>query len=173
MKALRTKVFPYARPVVWLAIMVYVTAMAMPIFGELEGRAWPVVSDFEIRSALRSADSATLQGTMRKERECVYLNMTIYSGTFGNPSVPRERLRITFLDQPEDLSMTRQPGMQFWGPWVVRRPTRVTGPDLWIETRHRCHVLWETQTLNLRVTARSVFGDVTASADAPRADTPR
>jgi hypothetical protein len=173
MKRLRTRVFPYARPVLWLALMVYVSAMAMPIFGELEGKVWPVVSDFQIRSTSRGAEGVTLQGTMRKQRDCVYLGMTIYAGTFGNPGLPRERLQVTFLDQPEDLSVTRLAGMQFWGPWVIRLPKRVSGPDFWIETRHRCHVLWETQTLNLRVTASSVFGEITASADGPPADTPR
>ena len=95
----------------------------MPIFGELEGRAWPVVSEFQIRSASRGAEGVTLQGTRRKQRDCVYPGMTIHAGTFGNTGLPRERLQVTFINQPEDLSTTRLAGLQFLGA-AARRAAR-------------------------------------------------
>lgn len=173
MQPVAVRVLPFAKPLLWLGLMVYVSAMALPIFGDLEGRSWPVVSAFEIRSVERNPDTIILKGVMRKQRECRYLGMTIYAGSFGKPDMPRERLHVTFMDQSDDMSATRLPGMQFWGPWRIARPRRVTGPDLWIETRHHCHALWETQTLNLRTSAARLFGAVSASAVAPPADTPR
>jgi hypothetical protein len=158
-RAIANSVFDYIRVSFWLITYFFAVAFAAPVLGEIEGQIFPVVRDFTINQLHANERSVGIAGHMRKVRGCQYLGLTAYVGNDYNRLAPRERLGLTFRDQPEDVLASRLPGRQAWGPWEIARPDRVDGPDVWVIARHRCHALWETTTTLVRTEANRVFGD--------------
>ena len=100
-----------------------------------EHKWFPVVTEFVIEQAVHmtDGDSVVIRGSMRKVRDCRFVEVVGLSG---------ERVvEITFLDRIGG-DKSRPPGVQDFGPWRLHPDA----PVMQLVARHRCHGLWDSTT---------------------------
>lgn len=101
----------------------------------VEHHWFPVVTDFKIEQAvhMQDGDSVVIKGSMKKVRDCRFIEVVGLSGEVF--------IEIKFMDRVERNS--RPQGVQDFGPW------RIT-PDangMKLQARHQCHSLWTSTTV--------------------------
>lgn len=102
----------------------------------LEHKYWPVVTGFAVTYRDQQADSLILAGTMKKVRDCRFVEVAAYSGD--------RYLNLDFSDRHlRDHGKSRAEGYQAWGPWII---TPDASP-VKLVARHQCHILWDSTTV--------------------------
>lgn len=123
----------------WLSTMVLIIALSTSAKW-IDSNVYPVVSQFNVQQVVKDETEVILYGSMWKNRDCRYLNMTAYyKDRMAEESSP---VHIWF---PESVTGTRASIFQTWGPWVVDLPAHADG-SLSLYVNHRCHTLWDTST---------------------------
>lgn len=113
---------------------------------QIERRYFPVVKDFKVTSIERSEAGILIQGTMRKVRDCEFLQLTAYVDN-------TQPVKVIFRDANGDgQDRTREVGFQLWGPWEIASNTH-SHIDLY--SRHKCHLLWQQSGKVLELTIPS------------------
>ncbi len=154
----------------WLVMAFIFLAAAAPLAQRYEADILPVVGDFAIREVRTEGDAIVISGDMAKRRDCTFLSLSFYAGDPDDLERPRERLHVTFLDQPDGVDPSRLPGRQPWGPWRLERPRDADHPTVFMRATHHCHPLWNTSGVYLALPVAALFG---GAAPDPAAGTPR
>ena len=118
----------------WL-ILVLVPIVA-PIAPSIEGKLLPVTTRLNIVDSRVSNGMTTMYVEFTKRRDCRFLGLTWYQD--------ETRLPVFFLDDGDDSDMSRPPGDQIAGPWMVGTED-ISGTV--VRVSHRCHPFWETHTV--------------------------
>ena len=109
-----------------MAALVAITQVA-----ELE--FMPVVDSFTIDDREVVDKKMIVSGTMRKVRNCKFIELSAYAGS--------HRLSLEFLERHQKAS--RATGVQEWGPWSLEPVPTV---PIRIVTSHQCHPFWLSTT---------------------------
>ena len=101
-----------------------------------EHKWFPVVTEFVIEQAVHmtDGDSVVIRGSMRKVRDCRFIEVVGLSG--------EKVVEVTFLDRIGG-DKSRAPGVSDFGPWRLH-PDAST---MQLVVRHRCHGLWDSTTV--------------------------
>jgi len=126
----------------------------------IEHMFMPVVKDFVVQEISQTDDKITLQGWMRKDRNCSFAGIIAEGKDFNNTVVDVE---LSFRDG-SNHNATRPVGTQSWGPWTIELPVYPSIKEVRLSSVHRCHPAWTTTTqlidINLQdedVLAKSSF----------------
>jgi hypothetical protein len=112
---------------------------------KLESVLNPVVSDFKIIDIDASPERTIVQGVLTKNRgECVIESLNV--AISADPNDPNAKMASVNFST-DNVVHDRPAGSQYWGPWELKAPSQPLGPVVTITSRHRCHVLWEVETL--------------------------
>ena len=107
----------------------------------VEGRLWPVTERTELTAVEPAGElKADVTGTSIKLRNCDFVEVR---WLYGRPEEPSSRVVIDFMDQPRP----RPEGSFTFGPWRVGMPADQVRTKSWVVAVHKCHPLWNTETL--------------------------
>jgi hypothetical protein len=113
----------------WVFVLLYSNAI-----GIVEGKIFPVVSDFTVVSGLDN----TVHGSFSKLRDCTFAGVDWFY-TEADERIPAE-LTIT------ENSVFRRSGNQIYGPWIVNITPDLVVSNSYILVNHDCHIFWNTVT---------------------------
>lgn len=122
------------------AVFIIFAWMLKPFFGIIEGRLFPVLTDFTITSSEIAGDfSSDFSGEMTILRgKCDFLGMEAY---LQGPE-RRAPVSFTFLESTK----ARASGTQYWGPWRLRIDLSDLD-NLILISFHQCpYRFWKTKT---------------------------
>lgn len=134
------------RQLLWKLLPFIVGILLLMVAHEVERRYFPVVKDFKILEVKRTAEGILVQGTLRKVRDCEFVQVSVYANDI-------QPIKVTFKDVDENsTTKTREVGFQLWGPWELLSGNFA---HLDIYARHRCHLLWQQSAKILDLTIPS------------------
>lgn len=128
------------------AMVAILMVFAMP---RLEQLFFPVVRDFVVVGMVKEPEAVTINGYMRKVRDCKFVGVQASSvdSTGHEHDAP-----LIFLDA-KDNNATRPQGTQTWGPWQIT--VKVADADsIRLSATHRCHWVYANDTLLANIPLR-------------------
>lgn len=102
----------------------------------------PVVTDFEVLSAVQVEEGIEVTGTMEKARDCTFRELMVY--VQRDDQKQPVAASFEFMDRAKDLK-TRAAIAQAWGPWKIFIPGEYDRADISLFARHECHSFYDTQ----------------------------
>ena len=125
----------------WGLLMVALIVPASPIFGEIEGRVWPVAGPATVDHVDRFEDGWTyFSMSAPKRRDCNWRSTNFYLGERGSGNVP---VAFEHLDRPK----LRGSGIQFWANSRVQLSPDQLLSSAYADVLHICGWgLWLTRT---------------------------
>lgn len=119
------------------ALIAFLLVIFIP---RLEHYLFPVVRDFVVAGMTREPQAVTINGYMRKVRDCKFVGVQAVGVVSGvEVDVP-----LIFLDAKNN-NATRPEGTQGWGPWRIT--VKVAEADaIKLTSTHRCHWVYTTDT---------------------------
>lgn len=122
------------------ALSVYLVLMVGPW---METQLNPVITQFEIMSAIPATDDSTsIMTRFSKDRDCEFVGIAWYRGVQTRTF---ERVGVKLMNAVPS-NPTRPIGYQRAGPWIVDLPVDELREHSFAEVTHRCHLLWSTRT---------------------------
>lgn len=112
-------------------LMVIVPAMAH----SLEPILFPVNSEWKVTRATVVGNDLILEGTMKKNRNCVFLPPTIAKDSLG------QNYRLIHASPNKGSSWAANEDIQKFGPWIIENGA---GKVLEFTNVFDCHSLWPT-----------------------------
>jgi len=107
---------------------------SMPnLFNLIEDKANPVVIDFIVDYKKLEDKDLVISGSFKKERNCDFLYLIVYGSLDG---FPKTLLDYEFLDNPNDMVISRVPGEQYYGPWSIKLINGIQSIEIY--SRHNC-----------------------------------
>jgi hypothetical protein len=129
------------------------------VFGvnTIEHTFMPVVKDFVVNEINQTNDRITMNGWMRKQRNCSFDSIIAEAKTVDNSTL---NIDLVFRDGASD-KIARQTGAQSWGPWTVDLPVHPTIKEVKLTSVHRCHPIWTTTTelVNVKIQSEELFAN--------------
>lgn len=128
------------------------------VFGSVWVEYWlmPVAKDFAVtrveRTDTPNGQVLLLYGTLRKVRDCKLLGVDAVGVTADG----RIDLALKFKDVTNDDGQSRPVGAGEWGPWRVEIPLAPRVMAITLQSAHRCHPLWTSETKLLTMPARVI-----------------
>lgn len=108
---------------------------------KLEHWLFPVIKDFVIVGMVKEPQAVTINGYMRKVRDCKFVGVQATSIT---PDGHEHDAPLIFLDA-KDNNASRPQGTQGWGPWRIT--VKVADADsVRLTATHRCHWVYANDT---------------------------
>ena len=105
----------------------------------------PVVTNFNVTNQTVIHTGVIVEGTMEKQRDCEFLEVTAYAN--------KKPVPIRFLDKDENApTYSRAVRVQLWGPWEISSGSART---VTLYARHSCHIFWGHTT---ELTKLSIIG---------------
>jgi hypothetical protein len=98
----------------------------------------PVVKNFTIEQITKVENGLVLSGSLTKVRDCSFVGV-IATGSDG------VEFGIHYLDRAVH-NLSRPVGTQGWGPWRMFMAIAPGTTLVHIDSVHRCHPFWTTQT---------------------------
>lgn len=134
-----------------------VLSALMPILGffltlwviyNLETRFYPVITNWKLEYVERHGDAYRVGGVLTKTRACELLSTSVMAVTKD----PGPRQLIYQLKAHEVLGGNAPTGTTTWGPWDMPIPAALLASRdkidrLEIVGTHRCHALWQQETV--------------------------
>lgn len=119
------------------ALIALLLVMLVP---RIEHYLFPVVRDFVVVGMTKEPEAVTINGYMRKVRDCTFVGVQAVAMAGGvEVDVP-----LIFLDAKNN-NATRPQGTQGWGPWRVT--VKVSDADsIKLTSTHRCHWVYANDT---------------------------
>lgn len=121
------------------ALVAILLVFAMP---RLEHLFFPVVKDFAVVGIQREPSAITINGYMRKVRDCAFVGVRAAS---IDAAGHEHDAPLIFLDTPNN-NATRPQGTQTWGPWRVTIKTESNAESVRLTATHRCHWVYANDT---------------------------
>ncbi|UQS95101.1 hypothetical protein Pam3_30 [Pseudanabaena phage Pam3] len=107
----------------------------------IEGKLYPVVHPAIIKEIVPTGQIVSVvRGESVKLRSCNFVSINWF---LGRPGQPSSRVSVDFLDGTK----VRASGEFDWGPWRVAIPADLLATGSYAVVVHRCHPLWETESL--------------------------
>ena len=122
----------------WPLIVAFLFIQAVSF---LDGRLFPVVSNFTVTNQQQVGHYTLVLGYMSKERSCKFIAVDATAVTEQGEMVD---IPLKFLDNDTDDSASRPIGTQQWGWWQILVPVG-TNVVTFI-AYHECNILWTTKT---------------------------
>jgi len=128
------------------------------VFGSVLVEYWlmPVAKDFAVtrveRTDTPNGQVLLLYGTLRKVRDCKLLGVDAEGVTADG----RIDLALKFKDVTNDDGQSRPVGAGEWGSWRVEIPLEPRVMAITLQSAHRCHPLWTSETKLLTMPARVI-----------------
>jgi len=129
------------------------------VFGSVWVEYWlmPVVRDFAVtkieRQETLGGTVLVMSGTLRKVRDCKLLGADAEGTTSNGQHID---LPLKFMDVTNDDGQSRPVGAGEWGPWRVEIPLAPRVMAITLQSAHRCHPLWTSETKLLTMPARVI-----------------
>lgn len=108
------------------------------LFGSIEGRFSPVVSDFSYYPMSNGADINYIFGSFEKQRDCNFERIRWY---IEDSDGRRARIGVSF-----DSEILRHQGRQYFGPWGSIATINQLMNRSVVYVDHSCHPFWYTTT---------------------------
>lgn len=122
------------------ALPALIALLLVVLVPRIEHYLAPVVRDFVVVGMQKTPDTITLQGYMRKARDCNFVGVQAVADVGGTQvDVP-----LIFLDAKNN-NATRPQGTQAWGPWRVTVQA-ANAQAIHLTSTHRCHWIYTTDT---------------------------
>lgn len=103
----------------------------------LEGWLLPVVTEVETSQEASIAAGVRFYVTFEKVRDCEFISLIWYNGP--------DRLVLDFEPSAESAPISRTPGGQATGPWLLSGIETLEGTTATVV--HQCHPLWYTRSV--------------------------
>lgn len=107
----------------------------------LDGKLFPVVTQFTITNRQDMGDNVLLSGYLTKARSCKFIAVDATSLTQDGET---HDVPLKFLDNAEDDSANRPIGTQPWGYWQIIVPKGIN--IVTFVAHHECTLMWTTKT---------------------------
>lgn len=128
------------------ALVALFLAITLPY---LERLLFPVVKDFVVVGMVKEPQAVTINGYMRKVRDCKFVGVQAVS---IDSSGHEQDAPLIFLDAKNN-NATRPQGTQTWGPWQIT--VKVADADsVRLTATHRCHYVYANDTLLANIPLR-------------------
>ena len=114
-----------------------------------EKEFFPVVTDFKLSLFDHSAGEVIVAGSLYKHRACTLVATNVY----GHQSKEPKKLLHTIKSDHEIAQMST--GAQSWGPVKIELTIDQKIESISVEAVHRCHLLWNQETIYGRFDMRA------------------
>ena len=108
------------------------------LFGSIEGRLYPVVTDFNYYAISNSGSTNYIFGSFEKKRDCTFESIRWY---IEDSDGRRARIGVTF-----DIENIRASGINYFGPWGTIATLNQLMKQSVVYADHSCHPFWYTTT---------------------------
>lgn len=113
----------------------------------------PVITDFQVTDIVPGVGQTVIKGVMDKRRgECVRIGLSITAS--GGPGHDLARIVTVGSARP---NTDQAVGAQYWGAWILDVPEKPIGPIITISVVHRCHILWDLNTILWTGPTKDIF----------------
>lgn len=120
-----------------LAVALVMAFGAFQFFASMQGRFFPVVSKAEIVDLVQTKEGVVFYLKFSKNYNCDFVGVNWYLGD--------HRLQLDFIEDNGRSPLSRPPGGQNAGPWILRGVATLVGTRA--SAVHRCPPgLWQTHT---------------------------
>ena len=125
----------------WTLIGMVLWPVMVTIGPTMEGRFFPVIENSQITRVVEQQDgkASNVWGRSDKVRECTFLSLEWYYTTGPNSNV---LVPVDILEP----SKVRGGGWFSFGPWKVHLRRDQIRKESFAIAKHRCHLLWVTET---------------------------
>lgn len=122
--------------------------LAMVLIYNVEMRMYPVISGWRLDYVTHEKDGYRIGGILEKDRACELISVSV----MAVPKNGGARKRVYRTPDYERGDGDGPTGLNTWGPWALTiasedMPSSEKLSRLDVYTNHRCHALWNQQTL--------------------------